>query len=66
MSPLGGYYRYKRLVDASGEPRSFIAVDPGQDKLLGLDANCDPDNSDGDSDGTTDDKDNIYSDDRKQ
>lgn len=65
VSPLGGFYRYKRLVDASGVARSYIAVDPGQDKLLGLDANLDADNSDSNSDGEPDAKDNLFSDDRK-
>ncbi len=65
VSPIGGFYRYRRINDINGEPRSFVAVDPGPDLQFGLDANLTADNSDTNGDGVPDDKDNLYSDDRK-
>lgn len=40
VSPLGGYYAYRRISETSTEsmsprPEDFIVVDPGKDKLLG-------------------------------
>lgn len=65
VSPLGGFYRYRVETDASGLPRSYTVVDPGQDLLLGLTATLDPDGSDTNGDGQSDSSDNIYSDDRR-
>ena len=66
ISPLSGFYRYKIFADANGTPQSYQVVDSGEDRLLGLDANLQPDNSDANGDGIPDDKDNIYSSDPGQ
>jgi prepilin-type N-terminal cleavage/methylation domain-containing protein len=61
VSPLGGFYRYKIFTDSAGLPQSYTVVDPGEDRLLGLNDMLQPDNSDANGDGVPDDRDNIYS-----
>jgi|SRR5579862_7723828 len=66
ISPLGGFYRYKIFADSAGIPQSYMLIDPGEDKLLGLNDALQPDNSDSNADGIPDDRDNIYSSDLGQ
>jgi prepilin-type N-terminal cleavage/methylation domain-containing protein len=61
VSPLGGFYRYKLFTDDAGNPQSYLAADPGEDKLFGLSSTMTADGSDTNADGVPDDKDNIYS-----
>jgi prepilin-type N-terminal cleavage/methylation domain-containing protein len=61
VSPLSGFYKYKLFVDSNGIPQSCMVVDPGEDKLFGLDDQMRPNNTDANGDRTPDDKDNIYS-----